>query len=269
MSFLEDLPVIGGLFKGGGGPSYQPDRANYDYGSGTAGGYGHQQADAARNREGPQVGYGNADESRGLGMSSRDQMGQHVKGMQQWATDASSSVAAQQFRQQSDEAARQAMAVARSGRGGNIALAQRAGVNAGAQMGQQAAGQAATLRAQEQQWYQGQIGQMLAQQRAQDLQAQGLDAQQAQYQAMLEMQQRQLNDQSALGYDQLAHQAMMGEMQGGMAYDAAKGGYQSQVDAANERNAAMQRNAAIGLGTAVATGGYSLLGSAASEDDKP
>lgn len=270
MGFLSDIPVVGGLFGGEKVEAYNPDQDAYSYSEHAGSGAGSRRnADNAQLRTGPAVDYYNAGESRALAQGSRHQMEQYIGDLGRWANDASSSVAAQQFRQQSDAAAQQAMAVARSGRGGNMALAQRDGLQAQATMGQQAAAQAATLRAQEQQQYQMMMGQMLAQQRAQDLQAQGLDAQQAQYQAMLEMQQRQLNDQTSLGYDSLGHQQTMGAMQGSMAADAARGGYQMQAAVANSQADAQRDGQMLGLIGGAATGGLGLLRGSGGGGPKP
>lgn len=249
-----------GLFSGEDVQAYNPDEGSFQYGGSENGGVNRRaqhdgRAEDARGRTGPEIDYGNADQSRGLGLDSRGQMGQHIGQMQAFAKDASGSVAAQQLRQATDAGIRDAMAMARSGRGGNPAMAQRAGLQAGAGMSQTAAGQAATLRASEQQWAQGQIGQLLAQQRAQDLQLQGLDASQAQAQAELEMSQRQLNDSTALGYSGLGDAAVESQLAASMAYEKQKGDAAMAAAQANAAADAQRDGAMIGAAGTVISGG--------------
>ena len=254
------IPIVGDMFSGEEVDAYEPDKENYTYGAAGAGRGSWERSADAQGREAAQADYGNADQARGYGQQSRDQMGQHISQLQGTAQDASSSVAAQQFAVDRSKAMGDAMAMARSGRGGNMALAQRQGLQTGGTMTQQAAGQAAVLRAQEQNAARMQIGQLLAQQRAQDLQMQGLDAQQAQAQAQLEMQQRQLNDSTALGWGGLGHQQSMGAMQGTMGYDAARGGYDMQAQMANQQADTQRDGMMMGAAAGAATGGLGALG---------
>lgn len=240
------------------GPDYDSNAFNYG-GSGQAAtqeiagsrGMGY----AAQARQGPQVNYGAADQSRGLGLAARGGQGEAGDLYRAAALGQGPSAAQAQLRMGLDQATASQYALANSARGGALGLAgaQQQAQSQAALMAGQAAQQAAVLRAQEQQAGMAGYAGVMGQQRGQDLQAQGLDAQQAQYQAGLEMQQRGLNSTDQRFFEQQAMEIQRMRMQGAMArqdFQAAQhrntDAARAELDAANSANAAATVKAATG-----------------------
>lgn len=103
-----------------------------------------------------------------------------IQALQMQSAGLGPSVAQNQLNQATNTNLSNAMGMAASARGVNPALAARQAQQSGAQMNQQAAGQAATMRAQEQLGAQGMLGNQLNTMQTQNLQMQGVNANTAQ-----------------------------------------------------------------------------------------
>lgn len=159
-------------------------------------------------RKGPVVDYANADEARGLGMSSRGSQADALAMYRAAALGQGPSAAQAQLQAGLDAANRQQMSMAASARGGGLARSaamRGAMANAGDQ-GLAAAQQAAILRAQEQQaGMQGFAG-LGSAMRGMDMTQQGMDAEQALGKSRLDLDARTGNDNVVLGLEGLKNQ---------------------------------------------------------------
>lgn len=206
--------LLGGLFGGGSGLS-TPTKSDFSYG-GTGEAAFQGWGNALYNRPAVQADLGQFNESRGLGMQSRQGIEQQIGHLRQLANDPGKSQAAMQMKAGGAQNMMQALALARSG--GGSGAAQGANLRA-AQMGNMQAGQTLNqqtgiMRAQEIAQANQQIGQMQMQQRAFDLQSAGLDAQTAMQQAQLELGSQQLGQQGLLGMLGLGQNASALEQKG-------------------------------------------------------
>lgn len=246
------IPVITPLYNKffGEKQGYTPDKSLFQY-QGTGEGQFQNLGQEWGNKGAPQADYQNALESRGLGMKSRNEQALAIENYKKLLANPNMSAAQGQLRLGTDQNINAMMAAARSGAPGSSAGAMRNALGAGAQAQAQTSGQAAVLRAQEQQGAMSGLMQAATAQRAADLQAQGLDAQMAQYQASLEMQQRGLNAQTMLGFYGMGQNASMAQLQAWQNLEAMKSGQYSGTQQVNQ-----QQNAALlGLvGTGITAG---------------
>lgn len=251
-------------------------------------------AAAFENRRGTQTNYAQANADRAQGENARALSMQgrgnqaDVTGMYRRAANgAGTSVAQEQFAQALDQSRRQQSSMAASARGGGLArsAAMSGAMNNASDMGQNAAGASATLRAQEiEQARQGyaaaansfRSGDMSL--RTSDMSQQGQDAQQAQSQSALDDAQRARNDQMWQSGENLGQGVRAAQQQGGQAIEgqitsnnsiAAGAGAASgaQQSANNARD--MQTAGAIGavaggvIGTVITPGAGTAAGAAA------
>lgn len=189
----------------------------------------------AQNRTGVGVDYGQTNADRGLAMGSRGMTSDAAEMYRQAALGQGPSAAQAQLRAGIDANMAAAMAQGASARGTGVqrGAAQLASIGAASGANQQAAAQAAMLRAQEQQAGMAGFAQAAQAQRIADLQQMGMSAQQAQYQAQLEDAQRARNDQMQMGYEGLGQQSALANYQGGMAYQTGQAQLQAQANAIN------------------------------------
>lgn len=117
------------------------------------------------------------DEERGLGLQSRDQQLAFGNLLQAQMAGRGPSLAQTQLSQSRDDMIRSQLALAASGRGSNVALANRTAAQGGARIGMQAARDSAMIRAQEQLAAQQQYAALLQAQRQQDILARQLSTQ--------------------------------------------------------------------------------------------
>jgi len=156
--------------------------------------------------------YGQADQSRDLGMQARGSLVDALSLQRNAAMGLGPSAAQSQLQMGTDAAARQAMAQAASARGGMArAGAQRMGAMQAGDATQNAAAGAASLRAQEMNQAMGQYGQFSDALRGRDLQAQGMDAAQSQFQAQQAQGARNANDQMSLGLQGMGQKASLAQ----------------------------------------------------------
>jgi hypothetical protein len=141
-----------------------------------------------RGFEQPQYKSMRPDEERMLRMQSRDAQGAFGGLLQAQMRGQGPSLAQMQLAQGRDAAIRSQTAAAASGRGTNVALANRTAAQQGGRMGMQAARDSALIRSQEQMAAQQQYGGLLQAQQLADLQARGLSIDEAKAQLAAESQ---------------------------------------------------------------------------------
>lgn len=256
----------------GGGNDYHQDTHDFSQGDYTYGGKSafdyETQGGQQQGRQGAQVGYGNADASRLMGMGSRGAEADATEMARQAAMGQAPSVAQNQLLMGRDQSIQNAMAMANSVRGGgaNLAAAQMGAMRQGGETMGQVNQQSAMLRANEMAQARGQYGAMAAQQRAHDLQLQGLDAQQAQVQAQLEQQQKAQNDQYSLGLYGLGQHAAdsslnasMGRNRDQAGNEISAGQINAGVAAQNAAQAAANGQMVVGAAAGAASGGATMF----------
>lgn len=188
-------PLSNSLYWGGSQGAAQADVDRYR-------GMGDQYA----NRGLMQANFGNADQSRGLGLQSRGSQADAMQMYRNAALGNGPTAAGSQFQSGLDQSIAAQQAMAGSARGGATAMAaaqMRGQQAAGAQLAQSTA-QAASLRAQEQQAAMAGYGNLGTVMRAGDLGLQGQDANQALGQGELGLKSQALNDQNRLAAEQMA-----------------------------------------------------------------
>jgi hypothetical protein len=170
--------------------------------------------DAYQGRGSPSANYSQAQDDYTRSLQSREQ--QSALGDSYWDAirGTGPSVAQQQLLQGRDMTISNANAMAASARGGvNQAAARRQAMGIGGDAMQQAAQQAAMVRAQEVADARSGLSGLLGTQRGQDLGQRGQSQQQAQYDVDAELRQRQANDamtQAYLGAETGTNQAVLG-----------------------------------------------------------
>jgi hypothetical protein len=206
--------LLGGLFGGGSGLS-TPNKGDFSYGGMGEGGF-QSLGQQLYGRAPVQANLDQFNQSRGLGMQSRGDIGNQISTLRNLANDEKASQAYWQMKAGGNQNMTQALALARAG--GGSGASQGAALRQ-AQMGNMAAGQqlnqqVGMMRAQETAAANQQISGLMAQQRAMDLQASGLDAQTAMQQAQLELGSQQLGQQGLLGMYGLGQNAAALEQKG-------------------------------------------------------
>lgn len=248
-------------------------------------------ADVVRDRGGPQVNYGQADQDRSAGQAYGQQAGASI-GQQQHASDlarqaaegTAPSAAELLMRRGNDEAMQNSLRMAAGARGpAALAGAQSNALDANAMQSQRSVNDIGAMRAQEMAQARGQyigasqnVYASQANQRAQELQQQGLDAQQAQYQANLEMEQRRLNDttymglgQQAQGWERLGYDVNQAQLSANEAmYGQRNQAGMNEAQLAQQRSEQSDRNYwnTVGAVTGGVSGGMSGLATQNSSD---
>ena len=196
-----------------------PNKDDFKYKGMAEGGFqsiGQQMYDRAP----VQANLAQANESRALGMQSREGITDMQKRLGALVNDDKASAAYRQMQAGGDQNMRQALALSRSagGTGGAQGAALRQAQMGNTVAGQQLNQQTGIMRAQETAQANAQLAGLATQQRTLDLQAQGLDAQTAMQQAQLELGSQQLGTQGLLGMYGLGQNAAGLEQKGSSDY---------------------------------------------------
>lgn len=171
------------------------------------------------------------------------------------------SLAEMQMRQGQDDAAKSALNLAASARGGGALLAQQQAINANA-LGQQRVGQdAAMLRAQETSQARDAYGNLLNNVRGADLGSMGQRADMANSQADSRVQQRGMNDAMGMGYRGAADNMRNAQTDRNLSLGQSNQSMYTAMATGAQQAAASTRAAYIGAGAGLVGGG---LGAAAS-----
>lgn len=169
-----------------------------------------------------------AQQARSMGLAARTQQTDFVNALRGQAFGTSGPSAAQaQLQAGTDAAMSSALALARSGRGGNASVAMKSALDQQGQTMQQSANAAAALRAQEQQAAQAQLGQAISSMRSGD------------------MQMRDQDFGSALAQSQFMQQANLANA--GFANDASRANLMAGVQQQQNREALVQQYMQMGL----------------------
>lgn len=251
-----------GDFLGGGPGLSTPQKSDFQY-SGKDEGYFQNRGEQLYGRAPVQANLDQFNQSRQLGMQSRQGIDAQMKRIGALANDEKASQAYWQMKAGGAQNMMQALALARSG--GGSGAAQGAALRQ-AQMGNMQAGQGLNqqigmMRAQEVAQANQQMAGLAAQQRAFDLQAAGLDAQTAMQQAQLELGSQQMGMQGLLGMYGLGQNAAALDQKGGMEYWKTLLG----AEAAQAQAAAQQKAGLMGAGAAM--GSAAILAPAMSDEN--
>ncbi len=245
------LSGIESLFGGGGSSISQPKKSDFGYG-GQGEGFFQSTGQALYNRAPVQANLDQFNQSRGLGMQSRGDIGNQISTLRNLTKDDQASAAYRQMQAGGQQNMSQALALARAGggsgasQGAALRQAQMGNQTAGAQLNQQTG----IMRAQENAQANQQISGLMAQQRAMDLQASGLDAQTAMQQAQLELGSQQMGMQGMLGMYGLGQNAAALEQKGLTDYWKTLLGAEVAQNQANQQG----MSALIGGGAALGAG---------------
>lgn len=203
----------------------------------------------AQTRGGPFTDYQQASQARGLGLAARGAQGDALGMYRDAANGVGPSVAQAQLQRGSDAAAAQAQSLAASARGSGVqrGAATLAGIQAASGATQNAAADAAALRAQEIQQARAGYAGLAGQMRSGDAALQGQDAQQAQFQTEAALRQRGLNDAQTSAAWQMGAHASDQDQEGRIRYQTGQAGNALNANKANSENTQAIVHDAAGL----------------------